>query len=91
MAAKSLMIALMVVMRDELGDRSSYRPFADKDQPIQAGFLDGAYIVRRVRIQIRRARRQAHRFDTGGGEGHRRPGGIPISCVRSTTMYDTTP
>ncbi len=40
-------------------------PLIDEDQPIQAGFLDGAHIALRVRIQIRGARREAHGVHAG--------------------------
>src|SRR5262245_13629146 len=51
--APTLMVAFVMVMIGEFTHRSSEQRFADKDDPIQTGLLDGADKSLRVDIEIR--------------------------------------
>jgi hypothetical protein len=47
------MIALEMIVRDELGDRFPQSAFSEDDQPVQARLLDGAHETLGMRIQVR--------------------------------------
>ena len=66
--AQALMVALVMIMLDELADGSPERLFTDENHPVQAGFLDRPYEALRVRIEIRGTGRQADHLHACGGE-----------------------
>src|SRR6266404_1709187 len=54
---QALMIALRVVMGDEVVNGRPQRLLSKQDHPLQTGFLDGSHEPLGVGIQIRRSRR----------------------------------
>ena len=63
--AHALMASFVMVVRDELVNRTAQCAFADEDQSIQAGFLDRPHEPLRVGIEIWGTGRQADRLDAG--------------------------
>ena len=63
-----LMIPFVVVVVHELAHRVAQRAFADEDQPLDAGFLDGADEAFGEGVQIGRARGQPDRGHARGRE-----------------------
>jgi hypothetical protein len=61
--AGALMVAFAMVMLDELGNSSTQRRFTDENHPVEAGFLDCSNETLRVRVEIRRTRREANDLD----------------------------
>ena len=59
------MVSFVMVVFDELVNRTAQRAFANEDQSIQARFLDRPHEALRVRVEIWRTGRQADRLDTG--------------------------
>ena len=53
---QTLVIALTVIMRDEVLNSCPQRFLAEEDRPIQAGFLDSAHKSLRVGVQVWRPR-----------------------------------
>ena len=58
-----LVIPLAMVMRDVIRDRSSQIPLADRNQPIEALFVDGSYEAFGIGIRIRRPIGRQHDAD----------------------------
>src|SRR5215472_10769031 len=56
LVSQSLMIALAVIMSNEVLNGCPQRLLAEEDHAIQAGLLDGAHKSLRVGVQIRRSR-----------------------------------
>ena len=52
LVAEALMIPFMMVVLDELANRSAQRVLAHKNQSVQARFLDRSHEALRVRIEI---------------------------------------
>ena len=67
---ETLMIALLVIMRYEFGDRPAERLLTKEDDSVQAFLLNGSHEPFHVRIQIRRFRRQHHRLYASCLEDH---------------------
>jgi hypothetical protein len=59
------MVSFVMVVFDELVNRTTQRAFANEDDAIQARFLDRPHEALRVRVEIWRPGRQAKRLDTG--------------------------
>jgi len=59
------MVSFVVVVLDELVNRTTQRAFANGDDAIQARLLDRPREALRVRVEIGRPGRQAKRLDTG--------------------------
>ena len=66
--AQALMVAFAMIVLDELANGSPEGRFTDKNDPVQAGFLDRPYEALRVHVEIRGTRRQADDLNACGGE-----------------------
>ena len=61
---QTLVIAFIVIVRDEILNGCPQRTFTEEDQPFQTGLFDAAHESLRVRVQIRTSRWQLDRFHT---------------------------
>ena len=66
--AQALMVAFAMIVLDELANGSPEGRFTDKNDPVQAGFLDRPNEALRVRVEIRGTGRQADDLNACGGE-----------------------
>ena len=66
--AQPLVIALDVVMRDVVRERTAEMALTDQDDPVQALSLDRSHEAFRVRVGIRRADGRLHDGNPGVGE-----------------------
>jgi hypothetical protein len=77
----ALMVPFVMIMRNELADNPSERPFTDENQALQTRFFDAPYETLRVRVEIWRTGRQLDNFNTRAGQcfaERDREEGIPI-------------
>jgi hypothetical protein len=72
--AWALVVALDVIVPDELTDGSPERPFPDENHAVQTGFLDASYEALRVRVEIRGTGQQFNGFNTRARHVSRTPG-----------------
>ena len=73
--ANTLMVSFVMVVFDELVNRTAQRAFANENQSIQARFLDCPHEALRVGVEIWRTWGQADRLDTGRSQGFTKRGG----------------
>jgi hypothetical protein len=62
------MVSFSVIMSNELSNGDPKRVLSEEDHPLQAGFFDTAHEAFGVAVQVRRSRRQLHRFHAHPGD-----------------------
>jgi hypothetical protein len=64
----ALMVPLAMIVDNELPNGLPQRAFSEQNHPLQAGFFDTAHEAFGVAVQVRRSRRQLHRFHAHPGD-----------------------
>ncbi len=82
---KALVIALAMVMLDELRDRPSQMTFSKRDHAVEALVLDRGHETLRIRVRVGRLKRPLHDSDSGLAQP-RAHGRAPL-CVPITDQH----